>query len=193
MSLIFSENEYNDRLNKVKAAMDMASMDALLLTKPESMYYLSGYLSPPVYRYQSMILPRNGDPVLILAEIEKKLAQETTWFRDIIGFTDLENPLDITRDMLKSLKVNKAKIGIEKNDISGYLPVTVYEKLINLLPEAALCDASDIVGEVRLIKSDSELEYMRKATQICQEGMKAGINSLTVSEFQSRSTFLIKK
>jgi len=105
MPLLFAESEYKDRLNKVRAAMDMASMDALLLTKPESMYYLSGYLSPPVYRYQSMILPRNGDLVLILAEIEKKLAQETTWFRDIIGFTDLDDPLSITRDMLESLNI----------------------------------------------------------------------------------------
>jgi len=180
MPLLFTKNEYKDRLNKVRAAMDMASMDALLLTKPESMYYLSGYLSPPVYRYQSMILPRNGDMVLILAEIEKKLAQETTWFRDIIGFTDLDDPLYITKDMLESLKLGKANIGIEKNDISGYLPITVYEKLINLLPGATLCDASDLVGEVRLIKSDSEIECMRTATRICQEGMKAGIAALRV-------------
>jgi Xaa-Pro aminopeptidase len=58
------------------------------------------------------------------------------------------------------------------------LPVRLYQELRRLLPDAQFEDASDLVFTVRLIKSPTELEYMRQAAKFTAAGLRASYRAV---------------
>jgi Xaa-Pro aminopeptidase len=60
-------------------------------------------------------------------------------------------------DAIKDLGLEKAKIGIELD----YLPARDYSKLRALLPRATFEDAKAFFGNLRMIKTDEEIEKLR--------------------------------
>lgn len=65
MPLQFDRQEYDARLGKAQAEMGMRSLDALLLFKQESMYYLAGYDSTGFLTSQCLVLTGDGDLTLL--------------------------------------------------------------------------------------------------------------------------------
>ena len=48
-------------------------------------------------------------------------------------------------------------------DPDGWLPHDVYKQLAALLPDAGIADLDDMLEKIRAIKSEEELEMLRKA------------------------------
>ena len=53
----FSHEEFQSRLDGVRTRMDERGLDALLLTTPENIYYLTGYQTPVYYFFIGLIVP----------------------------------------------------------------------------------------------------------------------------------------
>ncbi len=63
VALRFSRQEYADRLNKTRAAMESAGIDLLILSDPSNMAWLTGYDGWSFYVHQAVIVGPHGDPV----------------------------------------------------------------------------------------------------------------------------------
>jgi Xaa-Pro aminopeptidase len=64
--------------------------------------------------------------------------------------------------------------------ISGFqiFPAPVYLSLLLELPDATLEDASEIISDLRMVKSPAEIAVMREASRITDEAMEAGLRTI---------------
>jgi len=173
---IFASGEYESRIRKVREGMEINGLDVLVIHSPENIYYLSGYQTPGYYWYQALVLPLNSEAIFIAPPHEAALIPEFSWVEDSRVYPDTSDWAQITGEILKELSLTRSSIGLETK--SRFLTVDFYQSIQSLLPDAQLIDGSGIVESCRLIKSASEIEYMRKAADVSSRGMKAGIKAV---------------
>ena len=69
MGLHFSKEEFRTRKSKVLDSMKDQNIDALLMFRQESMYWLTGYDTFGYVFFQTLILDKNGNTILLLSLI----------------------------------------------------------------------------------------------------------------------------
>jgi len=181
----FSTQEYKERIRKTKERMAEKGIDVLLITDPANIHYLSGYDGWSFYVHQMLVLIIDEDqPMWIGREMDANAAKVTTWlYRDnIIPYSDeyihsdVKHPMDFAAGILKEIGQDNRSIGVELENY--YFTAKGYEQLKKGLPNASFQDASLLVNWVRLIKSDAEIDYMKKAAVIAEKAMTAGIQMI---------------
>lgn len=82
-------------------------------------------------------------------------------------------PADSVCRALRKAHLDKARLGLEK--ASSFLPYGIVEKIIASLPDARVEDASTLITDCRMVQSPLELDYTRKAAEVTESMMLAGI------------------
>ena len=115
MALHFSKEEFLDRRNKVLEAMEKQKLDALLMFRQESMYWLTGYDTFGYVFFQSLVLDKNGNIILLTRAPDLRQAQNTSNISDIRIWIDKEgsNPIDDLKIILNELNLKGKKLGVE--------------------------------------------------------------------------------
>ena len=188
---VFPIEEYRQRLNRVRSAMEFAGIDMLYLTSPEAVCYLSGYRAE-WYQAQGpkSWLPVTGIAVHVNAcdhihfevQNEQVLAGFTTVSRDLRIFGgDAQPSEDVIGFIVDNLDVEgwlKGTVGLE---MYSYRPNRAVSERLQTGFEgkgAAVVDGSDIVNGVRKIKSPAELAIIRTAAKIGDIGMQTAIETI---------------
>ncbi|QUW22552.1 M24 family metallopeptidase [Sporosarcina sp. Marseille-Q4063] len=181
----FSLNEYKDRLGRTKASMMEQGIEVLLITNPANMNYLSGYDGWSFYVDQMLIVIIDEDqPIWIGRKMDAKAAEVTTWLYtdNIIPYpedhvhSNYKHPMDFIAKILTQIGQSKRRIGVEMG--SYYFSALAYEKLKVNLPNAQLSDATLLVNYVRIIKSEMEIKYIKRAAKIAEIGMSTAVASI---------------
>ncbi|NIQ37178.1 MAG: M24 family metallopeptidase [Proteobacteria bacterium] len=151
--------------------------DYVILSDPDTIYYMSGfwgYMGMELGRPTIVVVPASGSFALITPTMETDMARAMTWIEDIRGWIDGigEEWKKHVRDLLGSAE--KITIGIEQSQIH---PV-ILEGLRREAPEATFVDFSDVVAEMRMIKSPQEIEVMRQAGQVAVAMCEAGVHAI---------------
>jgi Xaa-Pro dipeptidase len=176
--LAFSHDEYQQRQSGVRKQMAVRGIDVLVVSTPENMYYLSGFNTPGYYMNQCLMLPLNGEPIIVCRGTEEMNVFATSCLTRSDSYADDVPPMVKFADILKQDGFSQTCIGVEK--ISWFLTVANFEKLLALLPAARFVDGSMIVENFRMIKSEAEIAYIRKASQIACAGMRAAYDVIRV-------------
>lgn len=183
--MAFSTAEYQERMSKTKARMDTQGIDVLLITDPANMNYLTGYDGWSFYVHQLlMVIIDEDQPIWIGRGMDANCAKITTWlyhdniipYPDAYVQSDVDHPMDFVADILTQIGQGKRSIGVEMD--TYYFTAKCYERLRSGLPNAAFCDATLLVNWVRLIKSDPEIAYMKKAALLVERAMQEGMNGI---------------
>ncbi len=111
MGLHFSQTEFKNRKIKILKSMKEQNLNALLMFKQESMYWLTGYDSFGFVFFQTLILKDDGEIVLFTRAPDLRQSQNTSNIKNIIIWEDKErsNPTDILKNILFDLKLNRKK------------------------------------------------------------------------------------
>ncbi len=170
MALWFSQSEFENRKQKVREAMARDNLDGLLLFKQESMYYLTGYDTDGFVLFQTLYLGIDGKLTLVTRSADRYQAEVTSNIDDVRIWVDSggQNPADDVAEMLKSHGMQNKRIGVEY-DAYGLSMKRGMLLRQSLETDFQLIDASDLVREIRLIKSAAELDYFRNAGEICDQ------------------------
>lgn len=97
------------------------------------------------------------------------------WLKERIpGGTDGYETLKILTDQLKSRGLGKGRIGIE----TKWLPFEMHRALREYLPDAEFVPANDLVPQMRLVKSDRELQMLKKAAEAGLTSMDAYMQAI---------------
>lgn len=174
--LPFAMPEYERRLAEVRKGMGERELDALLVTTPENVYYLSNHHTPAYDAFQALLLPREGDPVLIVPLIEELIARGHSWVTRCTTYQHGQSLLLATREALMTAGLERGRIGIEKGSL--FMPVLFYERLRDALPHAGLADGSGLVERLRAVKSPQEIAYIRQAARVAEAGVRAGLEAV---------------
>lgn len=170
----FSKGEYLRRYDEVIAGMVERGVDALLVRGPENITYMTGYETPGYYGYHCLIISRSDRPVMVGRKVEViSNAPEFSWLADMVFIEDHETPEQVVVDVLTELGLHNKKLGVEKAGF--FFTVREFEALISALPQATLIDCSHVVEQARMIKSNEEVEMIRRAAHIADRAIQAGI------------------
>jgi len=183
----FEVSEYQVRLQKVKQRMNDQGLKVLLVTDPANMNYLTGYDGWSFYVHQLVIvLLDHEQPIWVGRGQDSNGAKVTTWLdsENIRSYTDdyvhstVKHPMDYVADILKELGYDNEAIGVEMD--AYYFTAKCLECLRNDLPNAALKDANLLVNWVRIVKSNQEIDYMKKAARIVENVMNVAMDAVQI-------------
>jgi Xaa-Pro dipeptidase len=174
--LAFPPEEYVRRYDLIQEHMKVAGLDALLIRGPENITYFSGYETPGYYKYHCIIVPRSAEPIFIVRDFEWINTPEFSWILKIAKVYEWDHPPSVTTNILKQLGLDRKKrIGVEKDCF--FYTVIEHETFCEELPENTFVDATEILWNVRLIKSAQEVEIMRKSARLVDVAITAGVEA----------------
>src|SRR6201997_3235663 len=106
MALHFTGDEFAARRRRACAEMTKTGLDGLLISRQESMYYLTGYDTSGYSMFQGMYLGADGALALCTRSADLRQARLTSVIEDVRIWRDREgaNPADDLRDMLDSYR-----------------------------------------------------------------------------------------
>jgi len=158
-----SKEELEVRLIKVREMMEKESLDYYVSYDPTNIYYLTNFAFYIHERPFILIIPRKGFPKMLIPLLERGHFELKTLIEiEIVSYNEFPAPDgENWFDHYQSLLDKNAKIGIESVMPMGIAQKTPGNKIL-----------SDIIEELRLIKSDYEIGRMYHACRIINKGQK---------------------
>ena len=174
MGIHFLKEEFKERQSRVIEELKKQELDALLMFKQESMYWLTGYDTFGFVFFQCLILTAKGDLILLTRAPDLRQAQNTSIIKDIRIWVDKDksNPSDDLKDILAELGLEKSNVGVEYEayGLTGRNTIRLNNSLKNF---TTLHDKSELVSHFRVIKSPAEITYVKKAAELADKAMEA--------------------
>ena len=170
MPVHFSPQEMRARRSAAVKALREQGLDAILLFKQESMYYLTGYDSFGFSLFQCLILDGNGNPRLLTRLPDLRQARYTSDLTDIRIWHEIEgaNPSHQLLEWMDEAGLRGKKVGIELDSYG--LKARSWRQLEAALAEFCTWeDASTLVDRLRAVKSTKEIEYARRAAELADD------------------------
>tara|TARA_B100000575_G_C23045140_1_gene601601 strand:- start:41 stop:1192 length:1152 start_codon:yes stop_codon:yes gene_type:complete len=172
MGLHFSKEEFSNRKNKVIQNLKDDNLDALVMFRQESMYWLTGYDTFGYVFFQSLIIDKNGTIILLTRAPDLRQAQNTSNIEDIRIWIDKEgsNPANDLKIVLNELNLSGKNIGIEYEayGLTGRNAL----KLNNVLKDFCnIQDKSELITKLRVIKSEEEIVYVKQAALLADKAL----------------------
>ncbi len=167
MGLHFSKEEFSRRKNQVLSEMKKQHIDALLMFRQESMYWLTGYDTFGYVFFQTLVLDKEGNIILLTRAPDLRQAQNTSIIDDIRIWIDKDgsNPTHDLKKILEELKLKGKNIGIEYEayGLTGRNAIRLNKTLESY---CSIEDKSELITRLRVVKSDEEIKYVKKAAHL---------------------------
>ena len=184
MGLHFSVEEFKNRKDKVIKLLKQEKLDALLMFRQESMYWLTGYDTFGYVFFQTLVLDQKGNIVLLTRAPDLRQAQNTSNINDIRIWVDKNesNPTEDLKIILDELNLKGKNIGVEYEayGLTGRNALRLNKSLENY---CSIKDTSELVTKLRVIKSNEEINYVKKAANLADKALsevwkhaKAGVS-----------------
>ena len=188
MALHFSKKEFLKRKQDVLNLMNKQNLDALLMFRQESMYWLTGYDTFGYVFFQTLVLDKKGNIILLTRAPDLRQAQNTSNIEDIRIWVDQDgiNPTDDLKQILNELDLRDKKVGIEYESygMTGRNALRLNKSLENY---CKVEDQSELITKLRVIKSNEELIFVRKAAELADRALdeawkhaKAGVSEAKI-------------
>jgi len=161
-----------DIVNRLTATMAEHGFDAVICLSPENFAYVSGFVVPsqPLmrWRHAAIVVTADGKCAFLAVDMEESTLKSKVNDVDVRiwgEFTD--NPMQVLADLLKDMGLADAKIGTEMN----YIFAGDYSELTRELPDAKFVAAEGYLGRLRQIKTEDEIDLMRRLSRIADESI----------------------
>lgn len=169
MKFSISEAEYKRRIEKVKKFLSRRKLDALYLTNPTSMFYLTGYSFISTERPAALIIPLDGKITFLGPLLERDhIPLKTRFISDIKTYVDYpgeKHPIDHFVDFLKEMGFVKKRIGTDNkagaSGTWGYRGLPLVKKM----HDTKFVDVKDLVPSMRLVKSEEEIALIKESAK----------------------------
>ena len=172
MAIHFTKEEFTERKSKIIQELKKQDLDALLMFRQESMYWLTGYDTMGFVFFQCLILTTKGDVVLLTRAPDLRQAQNTSIIDDIRIWVDKDksNPTNELKYILSELSLEKSNLGVEYEayGLTGRNAINLNNSLKNY---ATLHDKSELISYFRAVKSPAEIVYVKKAAELADKAL----------------------
>ena len=184
MPLHFNREEYARRQTLAKEAIRAAGFDALLMFAPESHFWLSGYDTFGFAMFQCLVMTKDGDIHLLTRAPDLRQARYTSTLDDdhihIWHEREGATPARDLHNLLADLGVAGGRLGYE-SDTPG---LTDYNGRMLHAEWPDLIEASDLIRQLRRVKSEAEIEMHRKAAALSDDALDAALKTAGAGAFE---------
>ena len=150
----------NTPLDALRGWMANRHLDAIYISRPVSIAYLTGFHANPHERLMGMAISRQS-ATLIVPALERQNAVEHASGADVVAWRDGEDPYELVDRALGGT----AEIGVEKDHLS----VQAAEVITTRTGISELVDVGGEIRRMRLIKDDDEISKLARAAAITDE------------------------
>jgi Xaa-Pro dipeptidase len=169
-------DEFRGRLLQAQKLMaeQTPKYDALFVAPGTSLYYFTGIRWGISERLLALVLPRTGDPIVIVPGFEEgRLREKLQFSAEVRVWQEDESPAKIAAAALGDRGVRTGRVGVEET-----APFTFFDHLRGAAPEFECVSADLVTIACRGRKSAHELELMRLACEATCDVFRAVFASL---------------
>ena len=175
--LPFTDQEYKNRINKVRKIMSNNNLDMIILTSMHNIAYYTGFIYCSFGRPYGCIITQKK-----IATISANIDSSQPWRRsycDNIIYTDWkkDNFLKAIVSIIGKDKPPKT-IGIEDDHVT----IEILNKIKSIFNFSKTLDISKKLMELRMIKSKEEIEIIRNGARIADLGAEEIVKNIKVGE-----------
>lgn len=162
------------KLQQLQNYLKENNINAAFVTMPDNVFYFSGFESDPHERLLGVMVFQDAEPFLVCPQMEVPDAVAAGWPFEVIGHLDTENAWDKVAQNVAKRGVTVNSLAIEKS----HLTVERLEELAAHYPDAQFERLDDQINSMRAVKSEEELEKMRKAAELADYAVQVGCDAL---------------
>lgn len=170
--MTFPFEEYQCRIEALRGRMRKRLLDAVIISDPENIMYLTDYQTTGYSFFQCLVVPLEEEPFMITRAMEESNIFARTWVERTRPYPDTGDAIQMLVESLREFGLARKDIGYERN--SYFFPAYHQDSIHTTFTDGRLFDCFGIVEEGRICKSPAEIELMRKAAAATEAGMKAG-------------------
>ena len=179
------EAERKDRARRAREAIEHHGLDGLLVfgsagVNADPVRYLSGYVHVFPGASSLLLLPLEGDPVLLIDQIwHLGEARRMSWVEDVRAYPNpvrpwLADELRATvRDAVTGAGLAQARVGV----FSGSMPAVYSDVLEASLPGTTFADGSGVWEDIVASPSEYDGENIRRTAGVADEGLAGAVEA----------------
>ncbi len=153
-----------DRLHSAREAVRLAGVDALLVTPGADLRYLTGYNAHATERLTCLVLPADGDPLLVVPMLERPLVEASpagSLDLGVAGWPETDDPYAVVAAHLRAALGRSP----ERVALGNRMWAEQALRLRDALSGSELALAGSVLRGLRMVKSAAEVEALRRAGQ----------------------------
>jgi Xaa-Pro aminopeptidase len=159
-----------ERTLRARARMHELGIDVALLSVGPDLPYLTGYEAMPLERLTMLVLPRDGEAVLVVPGLEAPRVQARPTVFRTVAWSELDDPVALVAHEVGA----SARVAVGDHTWARFVLA-----LQDALPGAAWTSARAVVGPLREIKDAAEVDALRAAAA----AVDAAVGDLAASTF----------
>lgn len=184
-------------MERLRTLVNESEFDAVVAVSPENVFYTCGVVigtqTSIRERLALTVIPKQGDPVLIVCNIEEPQTRAESFIKDIRAYFEFkQSPIALLAIVLGELGCGSGKVGIETH----YLSANYWKELEAALPAAAFGSCDSLFDRARVVKTPAEIALLVKAARSTEKallatyaGIQEGDNEFDLVERLSSNLF----
>jgi Xaa-Pro dipeptidase len=176
----FSAEEFASRRSRVREAIGAARLDWLVVFHPVSIHWLTGSDAKSYQEFQCLLISAEPGPICVLTREGERSEFETDALVDRLetwGGGQPGDPMAALARLARSLGVIGQRVGIE---VPAYYLHPHHYVAIRTLFAPTCIEATNLIHDLKLVKSPQEIHYIREASRIADEAMEVFAAALQV-------------
>lgn len=153
--------DFPRRVLGLQAEMHEVGVDVTILSVGADLPYFIGHEATPSERLTVLVVPRSGDPTLVVPQLEAPGIPEGQF--DVCAWNELDDPVQLAADMVT--RPNRVAVG----DHMWSVFLTRFQKV---WPNIEWKPASELTSRLRLIKDRDEIHLLRQAASAVDRVME---------------------
>ncbi|MDZ7675692.1 MAG: ectoine hydrolase [Acidimicrobiales bacterium] len=174
--MTFPAEEYERRILELRERMEARLLDAVVITDPENLVYLTDYQTTGYSFFQALVVPLDDEPFMITRAMEESNVVERTWLEKSRPYPDTGDAIQQLITSLNEFGLQDKRVGYERN--SYFFPAYQQDRIHTSFDQGMLMDCFGIVEAGRARKSAAEIELMTRAARATEAGMRAGLDAV---------------
>jgi Xaa-Pro aminopeptidase len=147
------------RLVSVRQALREQGIDALLVGPSADLRYLVGYHALPLERLTMLVVPADGEPLLVVPQLEAPRAVDSgaTELVALAPWSETDDPISRVVDHLVTSGAARGRLAVQDRLWSAFTL-----GLQAALPGASWVAGSEVMRRLRMVKSGDEVRALRE-------------------------------
>ncbi len=171
-NMTFPMEEHERRLTDLRKRMNERLLDAVIISDPENLFYLTEHQTSGYSYFQCLVVPIEGEPFMVMRQLETSNVFARSWVTEVEYYPDTGDAIQTLYACLKKYGLDNKRIGYERN--SYFFPAYQQDRVRTALDNGNLIDCFGIVEEGRIRKSQFEIDIMKRAAKATEAGVMAG-------------------
>jgi len=188
-------SEFTARVNRLRKLMSERQLDACFVYgdeyRRENLRYISNYW--PLFERGAAIIPSQGEPIVLAAPEGEMVCREMSAWPDIRVIPDfacvtvpdeIDYPQANYTNFLSIFQELKERLSLKRIGIVGLdaMSTNVWTAIKNNLENIEIVNANDLLFSLRMVKTEHEINCLREAARMADEGYKALLKEAAVGK-----------